>query len=162
MMKTQTLEGHMNPGTLWVLKNQLDCLAQLVASASPEELQQRPASGKWSAHQNLAHLLRHHEVMLGRIRRILAEDRPVLERYNAEQDVDWPGYSAMSTAEVVDRLRSRRAELLQLVEDLPPQQLNRVGLHTSMGAMPLSDWLQFFLLHESHHLYVAFMRVRGV
>jgi uncharacterized damage-inducible protein DinB len=62
------------------------CLQLLFGGRSPEAITRRPASGKWSAHENLAHLARIHEVYLDRIRRILSEKRPLLNRYKAEED----------------------------------------------------------------------------
>ena len=49
-------------------------------------------------HENLAHLARHHAVVLDRVRRVLAEDRPTLPRYAAEEDAEWPVWAALSTA----------------------------------------------------------------
>ncbi|MEE8228690.1 MAG: DinB family protein, partial [candidate division NC10 bacterium] len=58
------------------LETQLEALPLLMGKASPDAITRRPASGKWSAHENLAHLGRHHEVFIERVQRILAEDRP--------------------------------------------------------------------------------------
>jgi len=47
------------------------------------------------------------------------------------------------------------------VQELTPEQMGRQGVHSRMGAMPLSAWLEFFLVHEGHHLYLTFLRARG-
>lgn len=151
----------MNSTTLSRLKTQLDCLPEIIGEANPEELRLRPPSGKWSAHENLAHLLRHHEIMIERIRKILSDDVTQLSRYSAEDDPEWPRYSALSTTEVVEQLRANRKRLVEMVEKLTPEQMRRVGVHARMGKMALSAWLEFFLLHEGHHLYIAFLRARG-
>ena len=39
--------------------------------------------------------------------------------------------------------------------------MNRVGVHPVFGLMTIPLWLEFFLLHEAHHLYVVLHRVRG-
>lgn len=75
------------PATRVRLEQQLEALPTILGSAGPEALLRRPAAGGWSALENLAHVGRHHEVML--------------------------------------------------------------------------DRLQFFLVHEAHHLYVAMKRARG-
>ena len=46
----------------------------------------KPVSGKWSAHEQLAHLARYHQVFLQRIDRILSEQAPEFPRYRAEYD----------------------------------------------------------------------------
>lgn len=152
----------MNSSTTSRLKTQLDCLSDVLGSAPPQALSQRTASGKWSALENLAHLIRHHEIMLERIRRILDEDAPALDRYNAEEDPDWPRCAALPLAEILEQLQANRQRLIAIVDRLTPEQMSRTGIHARMGPMPLSTWLEFFLLHEGHHLYTTLLRARGV
>jgi hypothetical protein len=151
----------MNPYTLSRLVNQLDCLPDVLGSATPEALRQRPASGKWSAQENLAHLLRHHEITMQRVQRILFENAPRLEPYNADEDSDWPSYAAVDTSDLIERLRVTRNRLTALLQELTPEQMSRIGVHSRMGEMALSSWLEFFLVHEGRHLYLTFLRARG-
>jgi len=143
------------------LATQLECLQVILGGRDAAAINRRPASGKWSAHENLAHLARMHEITLERIRRILDEDRPTLNRYRAEDDPEWPQWTAMRTEEVVGRLSTLRDDLIQLVTRLSPEQLSRVGVHGALGGMTIPEWSEFFLLHEAHHLYAAMQRARG-
>jgi len=143
------------------LATQLDSLNLVLGNATPAALKTRPNSGKWSAHENLAHLVQHHHATMGRIRRILAEDRPQLPSYSAEKDPDWPALSAESTEEVRRKLLAARQEMLALTNGLSPEQSSRIGIHPALGPMTLAQWLDFFLIHEAHHLYVAMTRARG-
>lgn len=143
------------------LAMQMDCLPLVLGGRSPADITRRPASGKWSAHENLAHLARIHEIYLERIRRILTEERPPLKRYKAEEDPEWPQWADLSTDEVLKRLRALRGELVDLVTQLSPDQLGQVGVHPALGGMTIPEWIEFFLLHEAHHLYAAMQRVRG-
>lgn len=99
--------------------------------------------------------------MLARLERILAEERPALERYRAEADAEWPRWTRRSVADVSDQLVALRARLCEKVDALSATELARVGLHPLFGAMSLEQWLDFFLLHEAHHLYVILTRSRG-
>ncbi len=143
------------------LETQLDALSLVLDRASPDAITRRPASGKWSAHENLAHLGRHHEVFIERVQRILAEDRPRLARYRAEEDPEWPKWAALPTDEVLRRLQALRGDLIEIVKYLSPEQLNRIGVHPAFGEMTIPEWIEFFLLHEAHHLYVMMTRIRG-
>ena len=96
-----------------------------------------------------------------RIQRILNEDRPQLPSYKAESDPDWPAQASDSTEEIVRKLLSARQEMNSITAGLSSQQLARIGIHPAFGAMNLAQWLDFFLLHEAHHLYVAMTRARG-
>ena len=148
-------------GLLARLRGQLEALPVVVGAASGERLRQRPASGAWSAHENLAHVARHHEVMLERIERMLREDGPALSRYRAEEDPLWPAWASRSPEDVLKALRELRARLVAWVESLSVEEAARIGVHSTFGPMPIPAWLDFFLLHEAHHLYVALSRARG-
>lgn len=151
----------MNPSTLTRLRHQLDCLSDVLGSAAPDSLHDRPVSGKWSAHENLAHLVRVQDVMLSRVARILSEDSPRLDRYDAQSDPDWPRCAALSTDHVLEQLLTTRKRLIATIEKLSPGEMGRMGVHSRMGPMPLATWLEFFLVHEAHHLYLTFLRIRG-
>ncbi len=143
------------------LTTQLECLQVILGGRDAAVMRRRPASGKWSAHENLAHLARIHEIYLERIRRILSEERPQLPRYTAEDDPEWPRWVRMSTEEVVQRLTALRDELVRVVTPLSLDRLNRIGVHSALGGMTIPEWIEFFLLHEAHHLYAAMQRARG-
>ena len=151
----------LSPSTAARLATQLECLPALLAGVSPDAIRARTRSGKWSVHENLAHLARHHAVFLARVRSVLSEDRPTLPRYAAEEDPEWPAWAALPTAEVLERLRALRTELTLLVEGLGAADLARTARHPALGEMPLGLWVEFFLLHEAHHLYVVLKRARG-
>ncbi|HJY85560.1 MAG TPA: DinB family protein [Candidatus Acidoferrales bacterium] len=143
------------------LKTQLDSLPLLFSDASPEAMRRRPSSGQWSAHENLAHLARYHGVSLERLRRMLTEDRPNLGRYRAEKDPEAGLWMAMPTDAVLKEMKRLRGELIDAVEHLSPGEFERTGIHPVLGEMSIPMWIEFFLVHEAHHLYVAWMRSRG-
>jgi uncharacterized damage-inducible protein DinB len=130
-----------------------------VALGPPESFEVRPAASEWSARENLAHLARHAEVFLERLERIRREDRPDVGRYSAEQDAGWPAAAGRPLADVLTRLRETRARLLDWVTRLTPDELGRTGRHPTFGELAVPAWLDFFLLHEGHHLYVAMLRL---
>ncbi len=146
--------------TILRLREQLDCLETLLDGTAPGALDRRPAPDKWSARENLAHLARYHEMFLERIQRILTEERPSLPRYRAEDDSEWPTWAGMPTAAVLAKMRALRFEFIERVEKLADHELSRTAVHSRFGEMNLIQWLEFFLLHEAHHLYIVMQRVR--
>jgi uncharacterized damage-inducible protein DinB len=149
----------LSPSTLVRLETQLDVIPLLLTGATPEGVLARPASGQWSAHENLAHLARHHAVFLERLRRILGESAPPLGQYRAEEDAAWPEWSCLSTEEVLNRLQALRADIIRVCKGLSQADASRVGVHPLFGDMSLARWVEFFLLHEAHHLYVVMIRL---
>jgi len=143
------------------LRSQLEAVVTILGAASPEVVRLRSVEGKWSAHENLAHLARHHEVMLERLRVILNEDRPRLSRYRAEDDPEWERWRALPLDEVLSLIKAQRAEIVRLVDGLDEEDLARVGVHPALGPLTIPEWLEFFLLHEGHHLYQVMLRVHG-
>lgn len=147
--------------TLLRLRTQLDCLPIILAGTESSAIDRRPASGKWSARDNLAHLARYQEVFRQRVEQILKEDRPTFPSYKAEQDPEWPQWSALPANEVMTRLEAARKEIIAKFEPLNDLQLARIGIHARFGALSLLQWLEFFLLHEAHHLLAVLQRVRS-
>jgi hypothetical protein len=141
------------------LETQLEVVPFLLHGASDEVVHRRSESGQWSAHENLAHLGRHHEVMLERLDRVLTEPNPELGRYRAESDPNWPAWSGLTTEDVIVRVRLLRTRLLELIAGLSNEELTRSGIHPLLGEMSIPEWLEFFLLHEAHHLYTIMLRL---
>jgi DinB superfamily len=149
-----------NESQLVRLRTQLASVDVLFAGASPERIDRRPASGKWSARENLAHLGRYHEIFLERVRRILTETSPQFPRYRAEEDPGWQEWASRPFEDVRNQLAALRQKLIDRIASLQPSDYARVGIHSAFGEMSLSLWLEFFLIHEAHHLYVLLQRLR--
>ena len=49
-----------------------------------------------------------------------------------------------------------REKIYNLIHHLPPDKLDRIGIHPKFGKLTISEWTEFFLLHEAHHLYAIF------
>jgi hypothetical protein len=142
------------------LHSQLNCVPTILAGVPGDALKRRPAADKWSANENLAHLARYHEAFRERIDRILKEDRPVFTRYRAEEDPQWPPWVAKSPDAILGELQSLRSQMISLFEGLSDVELLRSGVHPRFGDLTLLQWMEFFLLHEAHHLYTVMQRAR--
>jgi len=142
------------------LNTQLDCLQVILKDVSIAALNRMTVPDKWSAVQNLAHLARYHEVFLERLERIRTEDRPEIARYSAEADRAWPEWSQLPLEEVLARLFRLRAQLVAVMGELPESSASRTAIHSTFGEMNIALWIEFFLLHETHHLYRVFQLAR--
>jgi hypothetical protein len=158
-MTDEQISWRADESQLVRLKTQLASVKILFAGASEERIDRRPVSGKWSARENLAHIGRYHEIFLERLRRILAETSPQFARYRAEEDPGWQEWASRPFGEIRNQLTVLRLKLISRIESVEPSDYARVGIHASFGEMPLSLWLEFFLVHEAHHLYVILQRV---
>jgi hypothetical protein len=142
------------------LDAQAAALPRLVAGVPTAALDHRPSSGAWSAREHLAHLGRYHEVFVERLARMRREDVPRFARYRAEEDPGWTAWRDLPADLVLTRLRVLRAEFTAHVGGLTSAELAREGEHPAFGRLPVVLWIEFFLVHEAHHLYVLFQRAR--
>ncbi|MGC2697619.1 MAG: DinB family protein [Candidatus Angelobacter sp.] len=139
-----------------------DFLAAALNGVSEDALSVKAVPGKWSAHEQLAHLARYHQIFLQRIDRILTEQAPQFPRYRAEDDPDWASWSGLPTQQVLVRLSAMRSKLMARLRSLSEEDFKKTGVHPKFGVMDLSLWLEFFLVHEAHHLYVMLQLVRNI
>jgi uncharacterized damage-inducible protein DinB len=138
-----------------------DFLDEALRGVPVEKILEQAVPGKWSANENLAHLGRYHEIFLERIDRILAEENPAFTRYRAEDDPQWEAWRTLAYKEVAEKLASLREMLVARLKTLSAADYKRKGIHSKFGEMSLSLWLEFFLVHEAHHLYGVLQQVRS-
>jgi len=151
---------HLRPDSHARLLTQLDALDFYLDKVEPDFLSQRPQPEKWSVHENLAHLGRYHEVFKDRLETIVNENKPAFGRYKCEDDPDAQKWMQLSTAKVLSKIHHLRAKLVEFLSDLTQDQLACKGVHPALGEMDIHGWIEFFLLHESHHLYTIFWLIR--
>jgi DinB family protein len=142
------------------LKTQLSALPTILEGIPAENLRVK-VGGRWSVAENVAHLARHTELTLERVSRILAEDDPSFPPYRAEQDAEWSSWAARPLEDSLALLAESRARLVAAVRQLTLSDLARIGRHARLGPLTLAGWLEFYLVHEGHHLYLIFKRARG-
>ncbi len=146
----------MNQFLLIKLRTQYKEIEDLLADLSSEQVLKRPTTDKWSILENMAHLARYQEVFLQRLLLILSQENPTLERYKAENDPSFLSWQNLSQSEVIQKLERSRLDLIDFFENLPAGEWDKVGTHPVLGALSIQEWMRFFLLHESHHLYTIF------
>jgi hypothetical protein len=150
----------MSPSILYRLRYQHLSLDALTEGISAPRLKERLQEGKWSPFEQMAHLLSYQEHFSGRIDRILKENDPAFERYIAENDPRFGSCLELALPILRENLVQGREAMTRKCEELPEDAIGRTALHPRFGSLRLSEWLEFFLLHEAHHLYALFMLVR--
>ena len=63
--------------------------------------------------------------------------------------------TAMPAQEILDNLSALRTKLMARLRSLNDFDFQRTGIHSKFGEMTLSLWVEFFLVHEGHHLNVV-------
>ena len=135
------------------LEYQHQTVGTLTAVLSEEQLKTAVLPGKWSAFENMVHLVSYQPTFINRLGLILKEESPLFERYVAEQDPLFYIYLKKSREELLDILSTDRKKLWISLQGLKEEQLHRKGTHLKFGTMNIPQWTEVFLLHEAHHLW---------
>jgi hypothetical protein len=142
--------------TLYRLHQQHKSLELLLSGFSDAQLRQQVIVGKWSIFENIVHLATYQHTFFKRIAIILQEDNRPFHRYSAESDPLFHDNLTRGTAAILLDLESKRENITAMLQGLHQEELQRVGHHPVYGKMDIQEWVEFFLLHEAHHLFTIF------
>jgi len=138
------------------LQYQHKSLLDILDGLSDEQIRRQLNPGKWSIFENIVHLQTYQHAFRSRVRKILDEENPVFDRYTAEADPLFHDNCTKSSREVMGDLLTTRKELSNSIISFKETDLEKGGIHPAYGKMNLVQWLNFFLLHEAHHLVAIF------
>lgn len=152
----------LSASTLSRLEYQHLTIRDLIGNTPENDLRRNVHPGKWSAFENIAHLAAYQPIFQLRLERMQAENDPEFERYVAADDPQFATALTRSLGELLIDIDEKRSILIAELKGMDDQTLARTGLHPRYGRFAISDWTEFFLLHEAHHLYTIFMLVRDL
>ena len=143
------------------LKTQHLAVAEIVKHIDEQRINHQPEPGKWSIKDNIAHLVSYQPVFIGRIHQMLKGDTPVFNAYRADDQADFIEARGWSLEDLLSKLNGNRRQILELITNLPDDQLSLTGSHLKYGTLTITEWTEFFLLHEAHHLFTMFKLAKG-
>ncbi len=139
------------------LHYQFNTLFEITNAIDAEKLYKEINPGKWSIWQNAVHLISYQPTFMQRIQKIVTEESPSFERYVAENDSLFYEYSGFTCEQVFNEGFTTRKNITDFIAGLTENDLNKFGIHLRYGKLSLQQWIEFFLLHEAHHLFTIFM-----
>jgi hypothetical protein len=126
-------------------------LAKLLKGISPARSRKRPAPGKWSIMEIVAHLADAELVGGYRIRAILGA--PGCQVIGFDQDV-WVTalhYDKRNLGKSFAQYRALRDANLGLLKTLTPEQWKHHGVHNERGAETIDTIVRMFAGHDLNH-----------
>jgi len=144
------------------LEYQHKSLLDIIEGLSDEQIRWQIIPGKWSIFENIVHLATYQHAFIKRLDKILDEEKPQFPRYVPEADPLFHDNCSRVTREIVQDLITTRREIIAKTFSLKNEELRRIGIHLAFGEMTVIMWLNFFLLHEAHHLFTIFKLVPEV
>jgi hypothetical protein len=141
------------------LLNQNLVIESLIEGLSEEELNLELYPGKWSIHQQLAHLASYNHTFITRLNIISETFNAKFNPYLADNDPEFLLAVEMPHPYLMEYLDEGRQLVRELLLSYNSSELVRVGIHATYGKLSVVMWTEFFLLHEAHHIYSIFRMV---
>ncbi|HEX8890204.1 MAG TPA: DinB family protein [Pyrinomonadaceae bacterium] len=128
-----------------------DEVAKSLEGFTSEELTARPIQGKWSACEIVQHLADSEMNSALRLRRLLYEDRPVIQGYDQDGYATRFKYNERDFAPALDAFRGARATSVQILSQVTEEDWKREGWHSESGLYTLETWLKIYAAHAHNH-----------
>jgi uncharacterized damage-inducible protein DinB len=125
---------------------------QAVTGLGGEALTARPVPGKWSILEVVCHLVDSEQAWCHRMKRVIAEDRPLLIGYDESRFASALAYHHRDLEQELALLEGMRLQMARILRTLPGSAWTRLGVHSERGLMSLEDLLQAETEHIPHHL----------
>lgn len=125
-------------------------VTEALQGISERELDARPAPGKWSAREIVHHLADSEMTSAIRFRRLIAEDRPLIQGYDQDEFARRLYYDRPIHASL-EALRSARETTAQILERITEAQWGREGTHSESGRYTVERWLEIYAQHAHNH-----------
>lgn len=139
------------------LLHQHETLYEMVSGLSEAQLRTPVNPGKWSAYENIAHLAAYQPTFLQRMQQLQQEHEPLFDRYVADNDPAFAETVHLNLRHLLEKLRVERKLIVGMLLSLDDASCWRAGIHVRYGKLSVIQWVEFFLLHEAHHLFTIFM-----
>jgi hypothetical protein len=127
-------------------------LGKLVRGLTEKQLSKRPEPGKWSIKEIVAHLLDGEVVFGARYRLMASHEKPFLSSYDQDAFVERLGVSNAKTEHLLQDFAMARAVNLGLLERLPEEAFERIGVHAERGEESLWTLITLCAGHDRVHL----------
>lgn len=118
---------------------------------TPDQLTPHPLPGKWSACEIVQHLADSEMTAAIRLRRLLAEERPVIQGYDQDYYATRLKYNERDIAPALESLRSSRTTTTQILSQMAEEDWQREGWHSESGLYTTEDWLKIYAVHAHNH-----------
>ena len=139
------------------LRHQHESLPEITRDLTETTLKQRVNPDKWSPFEHIAHLAAYQPAFISRLEKIAAIPAPTFQRYVADKDPQFPVCLDKPLTELFGLISTQAAQIDTILAHTNEAGLRRTGLHPKYGLLTVTQWTEFYLLHEAHHLFTIFM-----
>jgi len=127
-------------------------LERLMKGVSPAKLRKRPAPGKWSVSELLAHLADAEIAGSFRMRLILGSPGTPVVAFDQDAWVTSGHYDKRDPRKSLELFRTLREANLAMLKSLTPEQWKHWGMHSERGQESIEHIVRMFAGHDLNHL----------
>jgi uncharacterized damage-inducible protein DinB len=127
-------------------------LRRVVSDMSAAQLLARPVPGKWSTLEVVCHLVDSEQAWCHRMKRVIAEERPLIVGYDESRFTAALAYHEHDLAEELTLLEGMRRQLARVLAGLDAKAWSRTCVHTERGLMTLEEMVEAEVDHIPHHI----------
>ncbi len=127
-------------------------LRRAVADMSAAQLEARPVPSKWSTLEVVCHLVDSEQAWCHRMKRVIAEERPLLIGYDESRFTATLRYHDHDLKTELILMEGMRAQMALVLRTLPESAWARTGVHNERGLITLEEMLQAEVEHVPHHI----------
>jgi len=150
---TQRLLGHVEgKDPLRVQKETPNKLAALVRRLSKSQAARRPAPGKWSIIEILAHLADAELVISWRLRQMLAANGTPIQAYDQDVWAETFRYDHRDAKRSLETFRLLRQNNLDLLNSIPKDLWENYGIHSERGKETIAHTARMIAGHDLNHI----------
>ena len=158
------MTSELTPDQVAVYLESSCALIEAELKALGDDASWHQAPGEWCAREVVGHLIEAEKRgFAGRIRIILANDRPRLEAWDQDAVEKERNDCARVTDSLWMEFMGLRHDSVNLVRSLQPSDLDRTGLHPKVGELKVRGLLHEWISHDRNHtkqlLSIAMERV---
>lgn len=129
----------------------VDEVLQALNDFPEESIAAHPLPGKWSAREIVHHLADSETTSAQRLRKLLAEEFPVIHGYDQDKYAILLRYNVRDIAPALEAFRAARETTLQLIESMTDEDWKLKGWHTEHGIYSADLWLEIYAVHAHNH-----------
>ena len=135
---------------------QHEAVTDLIKNIPEERLRTRPANGKWSTIENIAHLTAYQYTFLDRLKKMDKEESPLFTRYVGDDDPIFLSNVDKALKDILEDLFTQRFILTNYLKHLSEHSLRRTGRHPVYGALTVPYGLNSFCF-TNRTIYLLFL-----
>jgi hypothetical protein len=125
-------------------------VAEALVGASDDDLDARPAPGKWTGREIVHHLADSEMTGAIRLRLLLAHESPAIFGYDQDEFARRLHYDRPIEA-ALDAFKAARRTTSELLECMSDEEWEREGTHTEHGRYTIERWLEIYAIHAHNH-----------